>query len=89
MKLKKTTIALLIIAMIFAAGNSYAQPFTSIGKGILHILGIGLTVDPGGGHWGQRGSLGSNLDKRGSLGSNLDKRGSLGSNLDMGHMVVI
>ncbi|GBE05317.1 hypothetical protein BMS3Abin10_00940 [bacterium BMS3Abin10] len=46
MKTKKLIIALLIIAITIAGGNLYAQQFASIGKGILHILGIGLTVSP-------------------------------------------
>jgi len=46
MKTKRIAIILIAAVLILSASTVYAQPFTSIGKGILHILGIGLTVDP-------------------------------------------
>jgi hypothetical protein len=46
MKTKKAAIVLLTAVFILAAGSISAHQFTSIGQGILHILGIGLSVDP-------------------------------------------
>ncbi len=42
---KKILIALMLMALV-AGGAMNARAFVSIGKGILHILGIGLTIDP-------------------------------------------
>lgn len=44
MKIKGFIIILLAVCL-FAQGVS-AQQYASIGKGVLHVLGIGLTVDP-------------------------------------------